>query len=335
MSVTIVVGGFWGDEGKGKIVAYLALHDQPGVIARAGAGPNAGHTIYVDGTRYVLRQVPVGFVAAASRLLVGPGVVVDPEVALDEVERLGIRPERLGIDARCTLITPEHIAEDRASVHLRETVGSTGTGTGPAQAARAARVAPLARDEPRLARFLADVPAELNAAVDAGQDVLIEGTQGFGLSLYHGDYPFVTSKDTTAAAACVDVGLGPTRVDEVCVVFKAYASRVGQGPMPTELEPGLAEARGWEEFGAVTGRRRRIGEFDFDMAERAIRVNGASHLAITNLDRRFPGAAGCTRDAELPAEARAFLDEVEDRLGRPLALISTGADVDELIDRRS
>lgn len=334
MSVTIVTGGFWGDEGKGKVVAYLALNDRPPVIARAGVGPNAGHTIFVDGTRYVLRQVPVGFVASESRLLIGVGVLVDPNVTLDEVARLHIDPSRLGIDRACTVIEPSHIDADKASDHLREVVGTTGTGTGPANAARIARTARLARDEPRLAAFMADVAQEVNAAVDGGQDVLIEGTQGFGLSLYHGDYPYVTTKDTTAAGCCVDVGIGPTRVTDVLVVFKAYASRVGHGPMPTELPDAVAVERGWEEVGAVTGRRRRIGEFDFEHAARAIQINGATALALTNLDRRFPAAAGCTSWSSLPGEAQAFVDDIEQRLARPVVIVSTGADVDDTIDRR-
>ena len=120
----------------------------------------------------------------------------------------------------------------------------------------------MVTDDPYLAE-------ELDAAITAGEAVLIEGTQGFGLSLYHGDYPYVTSKDTTAAAACVDVGIGPTLVTDVIVVFKAYASRVGAGPMATELDAAEVAARGWQEFGAVTGRVRRIGEFDFGQAARA------------------------------------------------------------------
>lgn len=334
MTVTILAGGFWGDEGKGKVVAYLARTDQPPVIARAGVGPNAGHTIYVDGAKHVLRQVPVGFIAPTARLLIGAGVLVDPQVTLEEVSRLGIEPRRLGIDSRCTVIDAEHRATDQSVAHLVEVVGTTGSGSGPANAARANRTARLARDEPSLAPFLADVATEVNEAADRGDDVLVEGTQGFGLSLYYGDYPFVTSKDTTAAAFCMDVGLGPTRVDEVLVVFKAFASRVGEGPMPTQLDPAEVAARGWEERGAVTGRIRRIGEFDFEHAARAVRINGATLLALTNLDRRFPAAAGVRDLAKLPTDARAFVDKIEDQLARPVVLVSTGPDVAEMVDRR-
>lgn len=332
MSLTVLVGGFWGDEGKGKVVAYLARRRRPRVIARAGVGPNAGHTIFVEGTKYVLRQAPVGFIQRDARLLIGAGVLVDPDVLEDEVQRLDIPAARLGVDAGCTVILPVHRSEDKARAHLRDVIGTTGTGCGPANESRVARVACLARDEPRLAPYLADVALEVNQALDAGEDVLIEGTQGFGLSLYHGDYPFVTSKDTTASTFCADVGVGPTRVDEVIVTFKAFASRVGEGPMPTELPEDIVKARGWEEFGAVTGRRRRIGEFDFDQARRALMINGGTQIALTNLDRRFPETADATEYDALSAEAKAFVKEVESALQVPVSLISTGADVDAMID---
>jgi adenylosuccinate synthase len=335
MAVTIVTGGFWGDEGKGKVVAYLARRDRPPVVARAGVGPNAGHTVFLDGEKHVVRQIPVAVLEPSARLLIGPGVLVDPEVTLDEVERFGVSARRLGIDARCTVIEPEHRQADRERSFLRDVVGTTGSGCGPAQEARTARAARLAADEPRLAPYLADVPLELGRAIGAGRDVLVEGTQGFGLSLYHGDYPFVTSKDTTASTFCADVGIGPTQVSEVLVVFKAYASRVGEGPLPTQLPDGEVAARGWEEFGAVTGRARRIGEFDFDHARRAVMINGATALALTNLDRRYHAAAGATSWHDLPDEARAFVRQVEDELERPVALVSTGAEVASMIDRRA
>lgn len=334
MTATVVAGGLWGDEGKGKVVAYLALRDEPAIIARGGVGPNAGHTVFVEGRKYVMRQVPVGFVQRKARLLIGPGVLVDPEVTLDEVARLKIKPGRLGIDGACTVIEPEHRREDQSRSHLVDVVGTTGTGTGPANEARVGRRARLARDDSQLAPYIADVAAEVGAAIAAGDQVLVEGSQGLGLSLYHGDYPYCTSKDTSASALCADVGLGPTNVANVVVVLKAYASRVGNGPFPTELDPAEVEIRGWAEFGAVTGRPRRIGEFDYERSARAVMISGATDLAITNLDRRFPGAAG-VRDLEgLPPEARAFVDGIEERLAVPATLLSTGPDAWEMIDRR-
>jgi len=333
MSVTIVTGGFWGDEGKGKICAYLALQDHPPVIARAGVGPNAGHTITWQNQKVVMREFPVGFVHQGARLLIGAGVLVDPRVALDEINRLGFG-DRCGIDRQCTVIEPEHIEHDRGSKHLREKVGTTGTGCGPANEARARREARLARDVPELQPYLTDVAGEVNAAIDRGDAVLIEGTQGFGLSLYHGTYPFVTSKDVTASAFCMDVGIGPTRVTDVFTVFKAYVSRVGAGPFPTELQPEEVERRGWQEFGAVTGRPRRIGEFDFELARRSSTINGATGLAITCLDRRFPETFGTTRRDQLSKEAAAFIARIEQETGISVVLISTGPELDQVIDLR-
>ncbi len=333
MSVTIVAGGFWGDEGKGKVCAYLAVTDRPAVIARAGVGPNAGHTFEFEGRKYIMRQVPCGFVYPQARLLIGPGVLVNPDVTLREIEVAGAA-DRVGIDAKCTVIEPEHIEADKGSAHLSQTVGTTATGCGPANEARTARRARLARDFPALQPYLADVAGEVNDAINHGLSVLVEGTQGFGLSLYHGDYPFVTSKDTTASTFCADVGIGPTRVTDVILILKAYASRVGQGPFPTELPIEEVARRGWEEFGAVTGRRRRIGEFDFAFARRSAMLNGATQLAITNLDRRFPEVLGITRRDELPAEVQIFLARVAEEIGVPVTLISTGPKIEHMIDER-
>ncbi|WP_457620550.1 adenylosuccinate synthetase [Methanopyrus sp.] len=340
--VSVVAGGQWGDEGKGKIVAYLAVQDEPEIIARAGVGPNAGHTVRVNGEDYGLRQIPCGFPHEEAELAIGPGVLVNPEVLLDEVERLSrFRvDDRLVVDEKCAIIESKHIEAERASKHLSDEIDTTGTGCGPANADRALRKAKLARDVAELSEFLGDVPGLVNEAIDAGENVLIEGTQGFGLSLYHGiDYPYVTSKDTTASAFASDVGVGPTRVDDVYVVFKAYATRVGEGPFPTELSrEEVVEKFGEEilevERGTVTGRPRRIGEFDFEMAKRACTINGATQVAITCIDRRFPDAAEAETWHELPTEAKKFIEKVEEAVGVPVTVVSTGPELEHTVDLR-
>lgn len=329
----IVAGGQFGDEGKGKVIAYLALHDKPKIVARAGVGPNAGHTVIWHGKKLGLRQVPCGLVYEGARLLIGPGVLVNPEVLSKEVEETKIG-NRLGIDRQCTVIEKQHIEQDRTSEHLKGTIGSTGTGCGPANVARVGRVARLAKDTPELQRFLADVPGEVNEAIKHGELVMVEGSQGFGLSLYHGTYPYVTSKDTSASTLAADVGIGPTKVDEVVLVFKAYVSRVGAGPFVTEMSPEKAEGLGIVEYGTVTQRRRRIGEFDFELAQRSIMINGATQLALTCLDRLFSGCSGARSFKDLTPEARAFVKNMEDKLGVPVKLISTGPDIDDTIDLR-
>jgi adenylosuccinate synthase len=330
----IVAGGFWGDEGKGKIIGYLALHDKPKIIARAGVGPNAGHTVYSRGKKYGLRQIPCGFVHEGARLLIGPGVLVNPEVVLNEVELTGVG-DRLGVDRRCTIIESSHIEQDRTSAHLKGKIGTTGTGCGPANVARVSRVAKLAGEIPELERFLTDVPQEISNALGGNELVLVEGTQGFGLSLIHGTYPYVTSKDTSACTLAADVGVGPTRVDDVMLVFKAYVSRVGAGPFPTEMTQAEAERLGIVEFGTVTGRRRRIGVFDFELAKRAVMINGATQLTITCLDRLFKGSSGARSYGQLPADAKAFIERVEGELKVPVTLISTGGELENIIDLRS
>jgi adenylosuccinate synthase len=327
----LVCGGQWGDEGKGKIVAYLSLKYRPHLVARAGVGPNAGHTVHFGGRKFGLRQVPCGFVYEGARLLIGPGVLVNPDVLLREVEETGTGG-RLGVDERCALIEPHHVERDRGSEHLSRRIGTTGSGCGPANEDRVRRVARLAREEERLRPFLTDVPLELHEALERGKKVLIEGSQGFGLSLVHGTYPYVTSKDTCAGTMLADVGVGPTRVSEVLLVFKAYATRVGEGPFPTEMPQEEAERLGIVEYGTVTGRRRRVGYFDFEMARRAAIINGATQLAITCLDRLFRGCAGARRWEELTEEARSFVRRVEEATGVPVTLLSTGEGIEDVID---
>jgi len=323
----------FGDEGKGKIVAYLALHDKPKIVVRAGVGPNAGHTVIWRGKKFGLRQVPCGFVYEGARLLVGPGVLINPEVTLREVEETDV-DKRFGIDRQCAIIEAHHIEQDRTSEHLKGKIGSTGTGCGPANVERVGRIARLAKDIPELQRFLADVPSEVNGAIERGELVIVEGSQGFGLSLLHGTYPYVTSKDTAASALAADVGVGPTKVDDVMLVFKAYVSRVGAGPFPTEMPPEKAEELGIVEYGTVTQRRRRIGEFDFELARRSVMINGATQLALTCLDRLFRGCRDARSLDKLTPEARTFVEKLEDELGVPVTLISTGPDIGDMIDLR-
>ncbi len=330
----VVSGGQWGDEGKGKIIAYLAQKDKPKIIARGGVGPNAGHTVFYKGKKYGLRQIPCGFVNESSRLLIGPGVMVNPEVVLKEIEDTGAG-NRLGIDRYSTIIEPSHIDEDRTSQHLKGKIGTTGTGCGPANVARVSRIAKLAIDAPELKQFITDVPGEVNEAIRTKSLVLIEGSQGFALSLVHGTYPYVTSKDTAASTLVADVGVGPTNVDDVMLVLKAYVSRVGGGPFPSEIAQEKAEELGIVEFGTVTGRRRRIGTFDFDIAKRAVMINGATQLTVTNLDRMFKETSKVQKWIALSSDAKKYVKKIEDELGVPVTLISTGPEIEDVIDLRS
>ena len=332
MSCTVVVDGFYGDGGKGKIVSYLAVSDDAAVCVRGGVGPNAGHTVVKDGVKYKLRMVPCGFVNKRTLQLIGPGVVVNPEIFLKEVEETGIEG-RVGLDPQCAIIEPKHIELDRKG-HLKEKIGTTGTGTGPCNADRAMRTAKMAREIPMLEPYIKDVPQLVNDALDRGENVILEGTQGTYISLYHGGYPYVTSNDVCAAAICSDVGVGPTRVDEVVLVCKAYVTRVGAGPLEGEISYEEAKRRGWDEYGTVTGRQRRAAPFNHRLAKRAAMINGATQLAITKLDILYPQCKGASSYDDVPDEGKAFIAEIEEKVGLPVTLIGTGPGVEEIVDRR-
>jgi len=333
LSAIVIVGGFFGDEGKGKIISYLALHDRPSIVVRGGVGPNAGHTVMMEGKEFKLRQLPSGFVYEKARLLIGPGVLINPKVLLDEIEKTKINPKRLGVDYQCGIIEDTHIERD-SKPDLKGRLGTTGSGCGPANADRALRILKLARDIEELKPFLTDVPGELHDAIDKGETVLIEGTQGTFLSLFHGTYPYVTSKDVTASAICSDVGIGPKHVRDVLVVFKAYVTRVGAGPLPNELSEEEAERRGWLEIATVTRRKRRAAPFNFDLARRAVKLNSATMIAITKLDKVFPEVEGVRDFDKLSDGAKEFIWEIEKKVGVPVKIISTGPDILDTIDLR-
>src|SRR5574337_2058472 len=333
MPSTVIVGGFYGDEGKGKIVSYLAMKDNPTVAVRGGVGPNAGHTIEHENKKYKVRMLPSAFLNPGTRLLIGPGVVVSPEVLLKEIEEFGTQ-DRSYVDFQCGIIEESHRTIDSQG-RLKQSIGSTGTGTGPANADRAMRTLKLAKDIESLALYLDDIPNAVNFALERKEKVMVEGTQGTFLSLWHGTYPYVTSKDVTASAICADIGLGPKNVDDVVIVFKSYVTRVGEGPLKNELSPENANAKEWKEVGTVTGRTRRAAEFDFDLAKRAVMLNSATQIAITKLDVIYPECAHMQSFSDLSSPAKFFIKTIEDKLKVPVTLIGTGPDVNDTIDRRN
>ena len=333
MTSTVVVGGFFGDEGKGKIISYLAIKDNPKIIVRGGAGPNAGHTIRDGDKVYKVRMLPSGFLNKDAKVMIGPGVVINPDILKKEIQDFNVSG-RSFIDKQCGIIEETHLTRDSKG-ELKEKIGSTGSGTGPANADRAMRVLKLAKDIDSLSSLVIDVPQAINSALSANENILVEGTQGTFLSLWHGTYPFVTSKDVTASGICADVGLGPTKVDEVIVVFKSYVTRVGTGPLENELSLEEAEKKGWSEFGTVTGRQRRAANFDFNLARRAIMLNGATQICITKLDVLFPDCASKNSFDDLSKDAKAFIKNIEDELHTPVTIIGTGPDTIDVIDRRN
>ena len=340
MSVYIVVGGFYGDEGKGKVAQYLASTDKPAIAARGGVGPNAGHEVKYKGKSFEFRHVPSAALSSYMNieLFVGPGVLIDPEVLsieLDDLEDFDpqIR-KRFHIDGNCVIVEKRHKKSEQENGYLSKEIGSMRSGCGPANSERAMRKKDinLAKDINELKLYVTEVSREINEAIEQNKGVLLEGTQGFGLSLFHGPYPFVTSKDTTASQIAADVGIGPTRVDEVVVVIKPYVTRAGMGPLDEyetirveedEIRPGVA-----------IGSKRRIGKFDWDLARRALVTNGATQIALTNLDRFWEEDKGVKTLNELTKETQNFIEELEKKLKVPVTLISNGPNIEDMIDLR-
>jgi len=332
MSVRVVVGLQWGDEGKGKIVDGLSRDAD--LIARYQGGANAGHTVCVEGRAYVFHLVPSGILHPGKTCLIGNGVVVDPESLIreiTEVESRGVAVrERLRVSHAAHLVLPVHRFLDLRYETSKDSIkiGTTGRGIGPAYSDKAGRVGIrmvdlldptgleakmkglLARHAPalageskdlpalpalldlcrgyrtQLAPLIGDISSILNRAIDDGKSVLLEGAQGTLLDVDHGTYPYVTSSNTTAGAAAAGCGIGPTKIDKVIGIAKAYTTRVGEGPFPTEMEGPEAEEirRAGHEYGATTGRPRRCGWFDLPAVCRAVQLNGVSELVITKID---------------------------------------------------
>jgi adenylosuccinate synthase len=334
MPCSVIVGAFWGDEGKGKIISYLALKDNLDFCVRTGS-VNAAHTVWYEGKKYALHMVPAAFINPKTRLLIAAGANVDVKTFFDEMALTQVDPKRIGIDQNASIIEQKHCEQDKASA-VNKGIGTTGRGVGPALEERVRRTAKLAKDIPELKPYLADQIMEVNDGLDVGKSVLLEGTQGFMLSLFlGGGYPYVTGRDTGASAIASEAGVGPTRVDDVIIVYKSFITRVGAGPLPGEITKEEALKRGWFEVAAGTGRDRRSAPFDFDLAKKNAKINGATQAAMTKLDCIYPTCRSARKFSDLPKEAKEFIKEVETRTGVPIVFIGTGPDALDLIDRRA
>ncbi|MBD5641669.1 MAG: adenylosuccinate synthase [Desulfovibrio sp.] len=426
MANIVIIGAQWGDEGKGKIVDMLSAESQ--VIERFQGGANAGHTIKAGGRETVLHLLPSGILWPDALCLIGNGVVLDPEVFLEEIDALqaeGIdaSPRRLAVSAKAHLILPYHKALDKAREAKRagSKIGTTGRGIGPCYEDKAARIGlragDLARPDlvrakirhalleknilltglykfdaidadrtadallalaPRLLPYITDTDALVHKAIQENKAILFEGAQGVHLDIDHGTYPFVTSSNTVSAGACCGTGVAPSAISEVIGVAKAYTTRVGSGPFPTELNDDTGsylQAQG-HEFGATTGRPRRCGWLDAVILRESVRLNGIDRLALTKLDvlqnlpqlkicvayeldgkrmdyppqgegelaavkpvyETFPGfeddISGCRKYGDLPEEARAYIERIEELTGVPAGYISVGPGRDQTIIRQ-
>ncbi len=424
MSVQVVVGAQWGDEGKGKIVDLLS--QQVDVVARYQGGANAGHTIVFGDTKVILHLIPSGILHPTVQCVIGNGTVIDPVALMEEIEMLhamGVDTTgRLFISHKAHLIMPYHKLLDAAREKAAGSIGTTGRGIGPAYFDKATRVGIRIVDlldrstfEEKLRRnieekdqllqkiygadpidveaimdeyltfdkkidpYITDTTTFLHNALHSGKSILAEGAQGALLDLDHGTYPFVTSSNPTSGGACTGLGIAPTSITSVLGVVKAYSTRVGNGPFPTELmdaDGELLREQG-NEYGTTTGRDRRCGWLDIPALKYSIMVNGISSIALTKMDvlgafkeikictgytidgspaKYFP-ADGRTLESveceyitmpgwqssldgirtfhDLPAEARAYVEKIEELTDCHVSWISTSPAREDTFSRRS
>lgn len=334
MSNIVIIGTQWGDEGKGKIVDLLAEHAD--YVVRFQGGNNAGHTMVVDGEQFISHLIPSGILQGKT-CVIGNGLVVDPEVLLEEIDYLvqkgiAIGPDHLKVSEKAHLIMPYHKRIDmarEAAAGKNKEIGTTGRGIGPCYEDKATRcgirfvdlldteafeekvrsvckeknfyltrffsqepvdpeaiIAAYKHYRERLAPFVTDISVYINNGIKSGKQVLFEGAQGTHLDIDHGTYPYVTSSNTVAGNACSGSGVGPKQIDGVIGIVKAYTTRVGKGPFPTELfdEIGDQIQKTGAEFGATTGRKRRCGWLDTVILRNAVRLNSLTGLVVTKLD---------------------------------------------------
>jgi len=344
LSLLVVVGGQYGSEGKGKLVAHLASSARGPVSAVRSGGSNAGHTAIANGRCYKLRQLPSAVVAERCHLYLSAGMLIDLPVLLREIEECRLAPTRLHIDRHAVLIA-EVDRHSECQSQLGPRIASTLTGTGAATARKVLRDpnVVMADSVPELKPYLADVAEQLNRRIDRGEDVIVEGSQGFGLSLHHSGYfPFTTSRDTTSAGFLSEVGLSPRLVNEIYVVLRTYPIRVGgnSGPLSREISWEDIQARSGypaalAEYTTVTGRLRRVAEFDWELARRAVEINRPSAIAIHGADYLNYQNYGKTLWCELSDEARNFVERVEAAFRVPVSFVFTGPTENQIIDRRT
>ena len=335
MGAIIVVDALWGDSGKGKVSAFLTQRENATLCVRAGIGTNAGHSVYLSAEESIrTRQLPLGFLHPTTVVAVGSGVAVDPRIFNDEVTRYHLQ-ERVKVDYRCPIITPEHIQRERDNSHLVQTVGTTASGSGMAQADFVLRKAQQAKDIDVLKPYLADV-AQLANEQASVNTIVVESSQGTYLSLaLSPDYPYVTSGNCTVAAAVDDVGLNWRKVSGAVMVVKAVPSRVGAGPLPGEISPDEIRRRGIAEYGVVTGRLRRKAEgIPWDMLRYAAMLNGPTEIALTFCDHYDPQITGVTGADQLTPAIKALIAKVEQTTEAPVTIVETGKLFEHMIDLR-
>ena len=344
--VDVYVGGQYGSEGKGHIISYVAREYQ--VLVRVG-GPNAGHKVYMDEGAVTHHQLPSGTLRTDAKLLIAPGAVLNIDLLLEEIAQCRVSADRLGIDPQAMIITQADIIGEAA---LQRKIASTKQGVGFATARRirerGGRVK-LAAHYKQLHPYMKSIWEELEKAYSAGWKVLVEGTQGTGLSLYHGSYPHVTSRDTSVAGCLAEAGISPSRVRKVVMVCRTYPIRVqnppdrSSGPMSREITWAEISRRSGiklpqlkqTERTSTTNRERRVSEFDWALLRKAAAVNGPTDVALTFADYLHKTNKDARRFEQLDRDDIQFIEQVERVAAAPVSLISTRFDFRSIIDRRA
>ena len=345
--VDVIVGGQYGSEGKGQIAAFLAKEYD--LLVRVG-GPNAGHKVFELPEPYTHHQLPSGTRKTSNaKLLIGPGAILKVDKLLTEIADCDVDIDRLRIDRNAMVISEEDVKNEK---RLIRDIGSTGQGVGAATSRRILQRKPatkLAKNVSELTPFLCDALDVLDETFAVNGRVCLEGTQGTGLSLYHGTYPYVTSRDTTVSGCIAEAGIPPSRVRKVIMVCRTYPIRVQNpkngtsGPLSQEicLET-IADRSGIPleelektELTSTTNRKRRIGEFDWLLLRRASLLNRPTDIALTFTDYLIASNGAARRFEQLDPETIKFIQEIERISGAPVSLITTGFNFRSIIDRRS
>ncbi len=343
MGVTVVIGGQFGSEGKGKTTSLLSRDfGERCAVVRCG-GPNSGHITYEHGREYCLRLLPSG-VVYGRRLLLAPAAVVDLDVLRSEIEQYNVPPDQLSVDPFSIVITPEM---KEAEKELIQSISSTGSGTGAATAFKALRHPGTVLVKDTLAYnswlrpYVRDVRSELHDLLEHGYRIILEGTQGFGLSLHHSRmFPKTTSKDTTAAQFVMESGLSPLLVDQIVMVIRTFPIRVAgkqSGPMKNEITWDLLrQESGYPyditELTTVTKKVRRVARFDMELVLDSCRVNRPTDLVIHGLDYIDYRNFGVDRYSDLTASAKEFLAMVQNATGVPIRYAFTGKENSAVVD---
>lgn len=326
MSVTIVFGGQFGSEGKGKVAHYFAIKENAKYCVRVG-GSNSGHTVYRGSDKFIFRMLPTGVFVPNVSAILPAGSYINLDILRKEIKVSGISSNRLFIDGNAMIITENHIMAEKAS-KLRQNIGSTQSGTGAAVVSRIRREGDvlLARDCKELLPYICDTKSLMRKACDDGEKIVVEGTQGFGLSLIHAtEYPYVTSRDTSAAAILSETGLSPFDVENIVMVMRAFPIRVSgnSGPLPNEinwdiLRDELGRYDDITEYTSCTNRIRRVARFDFDVVNRSIICNKPNIIVLNHMDYVDQHIRNSVVVTE---KIQQFISTIEDKIGQAINFI--------------